>query len=168
MNFDLLFVKYYDRLLFQLSMLLNDDRDLAEDMLHDVFLKMRKELAKDKDFDNEAGFVKWLQRVVKNHFIDYWRRKNRKHILKMASISPLLYVPDQTPTIEQEIVLKEAAAAAAKAVDQLRPNWQQVYKMYAVDGLKFTTIAEKTGRSIGAVLGEMRYARIKLKKELYN
>lgn len=50
------------------------DRSLAEDIVHDVFLKVHERFRQLRDRDKVSG---WMFRIAKNAVIDHFRRKTR-------------------------------------------------------------------------------------------
>ncbi len=70
--FDELYLRYSKRMLGYYIRMLNFDKDLAEDALQDLFLKIAE--APEK-FDNTRSFKTWIFSVASNSCKNYYRRK---------------------------------------------------------------------------------------------
>lgn len=70
--FDELYLRYSKRLLGYYIRMLNFDKDLAEDALQDLFLKIAE--APEK-FDNTRSFKTWIFSVASNSCKNYYRHK---------------------------------------------------------------------------------------------
>jgi RNA polymerase sigma-70 factor (ECF subfamily) len=90
-------IEQYQHRLFRYLVHLTGDRQLAEDLFQDTWLRV---LEKGKSYDGRSEFAPWLLRLARNLTIDHFRRH------KMLSLDELsdpereapLQVPDQRPT----------------------------------------------------------------------
>jgi len=74
-SFEVIFDKYSDKLFRYLFFNFWFDKSTAEDVLQEVFIKLRSKLDK---FDTKQNFENWLYRFVHNFVIDRFRT-NEKH-----------------------------------------------------------------------------------------
>lgn len=72
MAFDELYERYSRRLMIYFTRMLNFDRDLAEDALQDLFLKIAEHPDK---FDRSRSFKTWIFSVASNTCKNYYRHK---------------------------------------------------------------------------------------------
>lgn len=70
--FDELYARYSRRLMAYFSRMLNFDRELAEDALQDLFLKIAEHPEK---FDRSRSFKTWIFSVASNTCKNYYRHK---------------------------------------------------------------------------------------------
>ncbi|PBQ33298.1 RNA polymerase subunit sigma-70 [Sphingobacteriaceae bacterium] len=72
MAFDELYERYSRRLMIYFTRMLNFDKDLAEDALQDLFLKIAEHPEK---FDRSRSFKTWIFSVASNTCKNYYRHK---------------------------------------------------------------------------------------------
>lgn len=154
--FHSLFTQFYSSLCsFALKYI--DDRDAAEDIVQECFLKY---WAKREDFDNPYKLKSFLYLVVRNSCLNYIR-DNRKQAGT---------VPDEDRLISEEFLIEltveeEAYRILYQAIEGLPPQMKAVI-YHALDGLKNSEIAEKMQISEHAVHASKKKAYKKLRENL--
>ena len=147
---------------FIFSKVLN--RDIAEDIFQDTFIKVIKTLK--KGFYNEEGkFLPWIMRIAHNLVIDHFRRNNR--IPKFESNNDydiFQNLSDSSPNAEKSIIKDQVSSDLQVLVEELPSDQKDVVIMRLYRDMSFKEIAENTGVSINTALGRMRYAIINLRK----
>ena len=151
-NAEEVYSQYRSRLLAFIQQRVGD-RDLAEDVLHDVFVKIvgREECSKDP-----AKMPAWLYQVTRNAIIDRFR-SHRPH--------------EELP---QEIEANaEALTAEARLAGFLRPMIDTLPKIYRdsiisseLDGMPLKQIAQRERVSVSAVKSRVQRGRRMLKTML--
>ena len=126
----------------------------AEDLTHDVFLKLFAALA---TLDDQADLAGWLYRVTSNLAL---RRLGRERSL-VGRLRLLVQPPPATAT-DQLVERREETAAAVAAINTLPPNERVVLLMVLVDGTSQTEVAHSLGMSKGNVSKLMARGRAKL------
>lgn len=142
------------------------DRDLAEDILQDTFIKAIHTL-KGGRYNEEGKFAPWITRIAHNLSIDHFRKAQRypHHTLEeRGNIENNLDFSESS--IEKEKINKDNIERLQALIDRLPENQKEVLKMRHYAGMSFKDIAETTGVSINTALGRMRYALINLKKDI--
>ena len=142
------------------------DRDLAEDILQDTFIKAIHTL-KSGRYNEEGKFAPWIVRIAHNLSIDHFRKAKRypHHTLEeRGNITNSLDFSEDS--IEKDKITADNINKLRSLVDQLPENQKEVLRMRHYAGMSFKDIAETTGVSINTALGRMRYALINLKKEM--
>ena len=135
---------------------LTGDRAVAEDVLHDTFLKM---LTAESPGPPEE-MRRWLFRVARNLAIDRMRRTGRQRGIEGVDFSG-----DATdPSAEAQA--NEEAARVRAALAGLPEAQREVLVLRHAGDLKFREIAEITGAPIGTVLGRARNALRRLAAQL--
>ena len=162
-SFEALMQKHKNKIYaFILSKIRN--RDLAEDIFQDTFIKVINSLQKGKY--NEVGkFLPWVMRIANNLVIDYFRKSK-----KMRTIAPtdnfdiFDILQDGEKNIEDNLVNNQIHKDLRKLIEHLPEDQKEVLKMRYYAELSFKEISESTGVSINTALGRMRYALINLRK----
>jgi RNA polymerase sigma-70 factor, ECF subfamily len=115
------------------------DRDVAEDVTSDVFYKA---LANLKRFEwRGVPFGAWLLRIAANAITDRGKRGDRE----LSFADP----PETGASVEMEQI--EDGARLFRLVDELPEDQKQVVIMRFAEQKSIREIAEKLGRSEGAV-----------------
>ena len=141
------------------------DRDLADDILQETFIKVVRVIDEGRYVDS-GKFLSWVLRIAHNQVIDYFRQqKQQKQITEAdAGYDVLGTLRFAEPTIEDRMVSEQIAADLRALVEELPAEQREVVKMRYYANLTFKEIAEQTDVSVNTALGRMRYALINLRR----
>ena len=140
------------------------NRELAEDIFQDTFIKVINTLKSD-NYKEEGKFLQWVMRIANNLKIDYYRKVQRMPVFESNSDFNIFDVLNGTdPSIEQKIITEQIYSDVKNLVQYLPEEQREVLEMRIYDDVSFKDIAELTGVSINTALGRMRYALINLRK----
>ena len=147
---------------FIFSKVLN--RDIAEDIFQDTFIKVIKTLK--RGFYNEEGkFLPWIMRIAHNLVIDHFRRNNRIPKFENNNEYDIFQnLSDSSLNAEKSIIKNQVSNDLQLLVEELPDDQKDVIIMRLYRDMSFKEIAENTGVSINTALGRMRYAIINLRK----
>lgn len=140
------------------------NRDLANDVFQDVFVKIIKTFRSGR-YNEEGKFLNWALRISHNLVIDHFRKQKR-----IPTISPnddfdiFTIVKDSSEDVETGMIREQIEKDLHRLILQLPPEQLEVLKLRHFSGLSFKDIAEQTDVSINTALGRMRYALINLRK----
>ena len=140
------------------------DRDAAEDVFQDTFIKVIRTLELG-NYNEQGKFLPWVMRIAHNLVIDYFRKNNRMPKFKNKGdfdIFSVLY--DLDPNVEHQIVDSQITEHLRNLLNRLPDEQQIVIKMRIYQDMSFKEISENTGVSINTALGRMRYGLINLRK----
>jgi RNA polymerase sigma-70 factor, ECF subfamily len=126
------------------------DRDLAEEVVQDVFARAWRHAG---DYDpNRASVRTWLYSIARNRVVDARRR---------AAVRPGMAggMEPESPaeldrTLEQAVLRWQVAAALAR----LSPEHREVIRLAHYGGLTLREIAERKGIPLGTVKSRTSYA----------
>jgi RNA polymerase sigma-70 factor (ECF subfamily) len=140
------------------------DRDVANDIFQDTFIKVIKTL-KSNSYNEEGKFLPWVMRIAHNLIIDYFR-KNKKMPLhrETEEFSIFSIMTDDTLTIENQLIANQVELDIRKLIEELPDDQKEVLIMRMYKDMSFKEISEITGVSINTSLGRMRYALMNLRK----
>ena len=157
------------RVVFAVIMRIAGDRDVAEEILQEVFLRAWQQA---HAFDETRGTVRfWLYRIAHNLTLNELRRRRRRPQVERRPPSADTEGDDYAASVEAE---QDPAADAwcavrdaglAHALDQLPPVQRAVLLLYA-EGFSQSEIAEKLGEPLGTVKSRMRRALCRLREAL--
>jgi len=140
------------------------DRDTAEDIFQDTFIKVIKTL-KSGVYNEEGKFLPWVMRISHNLVIDFFRKNNRiPTIENNDQYDVFKFISDTTPNVEMTLFQDQIISDLQKLVQELPEDQKEVLVMRLYRDMSFKEIAENTNVSINTALGRMRYAIINLRK----
>ena len=140
------------------------DRDIAEDIFQDTFIKVIKTLRKGA-YQEEGKFLPWVMRISHNLVIDHFRKKNRIPIFESKDEFDIFQIiGDDVPNIEINMIDNQVVEDIQKLIAKLSIDQRDVLTMRLYKDMSFKEIAETSGVSINTALGRMRYAVINIRK----
>lgn len=158
-------VDRYQNKVYSYIMMLVKDKQLADDIFQDTFLKIIRTI-KAGAYKEEGKFIQFAMRISHNLIIDYFRKSKR---LPMVDPTKEDYdMLDNTritdPSIEEQIVTEQIYDDLRKMIEYLPDEQREVLNMRMYADMSFKEIADATNVSINTALGRMRYALINLRK----
>lgn len=162
-------VKQYDRQVFRIAQHITQNREDAEDVVQDAFLKAYEKL---DQFQGNSKFYTWLVRIAVNESL---MRLRRRRTGKMVSIDEDVEtdegsmprdLADWSPDPEQLYGQSELADILRKTIQGLPPGFRIVFVLRDVEGLSTEETAETLGLSVPAVKSRLLRARLQLRERL--
>jgi RNA polymerase sigma factor (sigma-70 family) len=146
----------YRRELFTIGIALVGDKDLAEDCLHDVFVRLAESAGRIRIASNLKAY---LASCMVNRARDQTRREAKR------AHSPVEHLDccASAPSPPQQLVNDEQAAALLDAIGQLPCEQREVFVLHAQAGLSFRDIAVTQGVPLRTTHSRYRYAIEKLR-----
>lgn len=141
------------------------DRDLADDIFQETFVKVIKTLKKGT-YSDEGRFLSWVMRIAHNLIVDHFRRKQRmpKYESHDAQKDIFYRVSEPSQNIEDTLIDFQIKEDLHTLMQELPENQLEVLRMRLYQDMSFKEIAERTNVSINTSLGRMRYGLINLRK----
>jgi RNA polymerase sigma-70 factor (ECF subfamily) len=152
-----LIVKHYAQDLYWVIRPIVKTHENADDVLQNTFIKVYKNLP---GFRFESKLFSWLYRIAVNESLSYIK----KHLQKQAGEfdENLLNLLKADPYYSgDEISLK-----LEKAILELPPKQQEIFRLKYFNNMKFSEIAALTGTSEGSLKAGYHWAVKKIKKNL--
>lgn len=142
------------------------DKDLANDIFQDTFIKVIKTLKRGK-YNEEGKFLPWVMRIAHNLIIDHFRKNKRMPRFDHPGEFEIFDIlEDDQLNAEKSIVKDQKENDLKLLIEELPADQCEVLKMRIYQDLSFKEIAYKTDVSINTALGRMRYALINLRKKI--
>ena len=141
------------------------DRDVAEDIFQETFIKAVRVIDEGRYTDN-GKFLSWILRIAHNQVIDHFRaqRQSKAVTESEAGYDVLGTLRFAERTVEDSMVSDQIERDVRTLVELLPAEQREVVMLRYFSGLSFKDIAEQTEVSINTALGRMRYALINLRK----
>lgn len=151
----LLYEEFYGSML-GVCMRYSNNSDHAEDMVHDGFIKVFRNIKKYKPGTSLAA---WIRRIMVNTSIDYYRKQTRRRTEDIGEARSVQF--DGT-----DAVSKCSEKEILSAIQQLSPAYRTVFNMYVIEGFAHKEIAEKLDITESTSRSNLVKARGKLKDYL--
>jgi len=159
-----LLINKYESQVFSFILSKTRNRDLADDIFQDTFIKVVRSLKTGK-YNDEGKFLPWIIRIANNLFIDYCRKKKRQSFFSGTEDFDIFdVIKDESKNVEEKLVISQIHSDIKKIVEELPEEQKEVLKMRYYGEMSFKDIANQTNVSINTALGRMRYALINLRK----
>lgn len=140
------------------------DRELADDLFQDVFIKIIDTLRKGK-YNHEGKFLQWALRISYNMCVDQFRRsKRRTKVSSTESFDIFDVLESEDPNKEDSMMRDQTYDRVRTLVDMLPAEQREVVILRHYADMSFKEIACLTDVSINTALGRMRYALINIRK----
>ncbi|TPN88664.1 RNA polymerase sigma factor [Aquimarina algicola] len=140
------------------------DRDVAEDIFQDTFIKVIRTLKNGK-YNEEGKFLPWVMRIAHNLVIDHFRKGNRMPKFEdNGEFSIFSVISDGNLNAERRLIKDQVEEDLRNLIQELPEDQKEVLIMRMYKDMSFKEISDKTGVSINTALGRMRYALINLRK----
>ena len=165
-------IRRYERPIFALLFRMVRDRELAEDLSQETFIKALNAI---ESYRPEFKFSSWIFKIANNAAIDHLRRRE----LDTLSLdgSPHAETPEamQATALQigarQESPLdaveaKELGGAIEVAIGRLRPEYRACILLRHVEGRAYEEIAEMLDLPLGTVKTYIHRARNELRQAL--
>jgi len=150
-------VDRYAKTIYNLALNFFANREDAEDITQDVFLKVYNNIDK---FREEKSFKSWLVRISTNHCIDHWRKTKRS--ARRIELSDDLIKTDHTP--EDKAVKNGDVTNLRNKISILDPDLRLLLIMRDIQEHSYQEIADTLNLPLGTVKSRINRARVKLAK----
>lgn len=162
-------VRRYQNKIFRLALHITQNREDAEDVLQETFLKAFEHL---DQFQGNSKFYTWVVRIAVNQaLMKLRRRKNDKSVSMDETIDTgedtmirEIAAWDEDP--EQRLSREELGGILDKAVESLDAPYRSVFVLRDIEELSTEETAEALGLSIPAVKSRLLRARLQLREKL--
>jgi RNA polymerase sigma-70 factor (ECF subfamily) len=165
-------VRRYERPVFSLIYRMVRDRELAEDLAQETFVKALNAI---ESYRPEFKFSSWIFKIANNAAIDHLRRRELDTLSLDGSPNAetadaveatALQVSDRTETPLEELEARELGGAIEVAIGQLRPEYRACILLRHVEGRPYEEIAEMLSLPLGTVKTYIHRARNELRQAL--
>jgi len=162
-------VRRYEGKIFRLAQHVTQNREDAEDVLQETFMKAYEHL---DQFQGNSKFYTWIVRIAVNQALMKLRRRKTDRSVSL----------DETIDTGEDTVVREIAAwdedaeerysreelgkILDTAVQSLDPPYRSVFQLRDIDELSTEETAEALGLSVPAVKSRLLRARLQLREKL--
>lgn len=165
-------IRRYERPIFSLIYRMVRDRELAEDLSQETFVKALNAI---DSYRPEYKFSSWIFKIANNAAIDHLRRRELKtlsldgapHAQTADAIeATALQIGDRGETPLEELEARELGGAIEEAIGRLRPEYRSCILLRHVEGRAYEEIAQILELPLGTVKTYIHRARNELREAL--
>jgi RNA polymerase sigma-70 factor (ECF subfamily) len=162
-------VRRYDRNVFRIAQRITQNREDAEDVVQDAFLKAFQNLGQ---FQGQSKFYTWLVRIAVNEALMRLRRRRPERMVSLdeeirtEEDSMPREVADWSPNPEQLYSQAELKDILSKTIQGLPLGFRTVFVLRDMEALSTEETAEALNLSIPAVKSRLLRARLQLRERL--
>ncbi len=150
-----LYTLFADKM-FGLCIYYTNNRTEADDILHEGFMKVFKNIDK---FKNLGAFEGWMRRIFINTALEKFRKKRLLYpITDINEYKEECYKDDIISNISSKEIMSIVA--------QLSPKYKLVFNLFAIEGYTHKEIANLLGISEGTSKSNLARARVILQKKI--
>jgi RNA polymerase sigma-70 factor, ECF subfamily len=158
----------YERKIFRLGMNITQNREDAEDVMQDAFLKSFQNLDR---FQGDSRFYTWLVRIAVNEALMKLRKRRPNQVSLDEPIdgeedSFFREIEDWGPSPEQRFAQTELNEILNQVIGELEPIFRVVFILRDVEHISTEETARILGISEAAVKSRLLRARLKLRLRL--
>ena len=165
-------IKRYERPVFSLVFRMVRDRELAEDLTQDTFIKVLSHLDR---YRTDFKFSSWLFKIANNVAIDHLRRRQLDtvsidgslHAMTAGAVEASRFdISDGSESALDEMEARELGSAIEQAIASLRPEYRSCILLRHVEGRSYEEIASTLDLPLGTVKTYIHRARHELRRAL--
>jgi RNA polymerase sigma factor (sigma-70 family) len=146
---------------YRLAYRLTGNMHDAEDLAHDVFIRVFRSLPSYQP----GTFEGWLHRITTNVFLDKMRRKQRIRFDALSD-DAAARLPSREVGPEQSYTDTHFDHDVQRALDALTPDFRAVVVLCDIEGLSYEEIATTLGIKLGTVRSRIHRGRSQLREAL--
>jgi RNA polymerase sigma-70 factor (ECF subfamily) len=158
----------YERKIFRLAQNITQNKEDAEDVMQEAFLKSYQHLG---EFQGNSRFYTWLVRIAVNQALMKLRKRRPNQVsldeeVDTGEDTMPREVEDWGPSPEERYKQSELGGILSSTIAELEPPFRIVFQLRDIEELSTEETAEALGLSIPAVKSRLLRARLKLRQKL--
>jgi RNA polymerase sigma-70 factor (ECF subfamily) len=112
----------------------------AEDITIETFSKAFEKL---ESYNSDYQFNTWLISIAKNLYVDYLRKKKVQQFVDLDDEEKMKFfeVIDDSPTLEDQLIIEQNLANLLIYIKQLKPHYQEVIQLRYFQEMSYNDIA---------------------------
>jgi RNA polymerase sigma-70 factor (ECF subfamily) len=165
-------IRRYERPVFTLVYRMIHDREMAEDLAQETFIKVLNHIDR---YQPEFKLSSWLFKIAHNVAIDYLRKRKLPTVSMSGSPNAVTAdeigassfdVDSKQESALEEMESKELGSAIEQAIGKLRPEYRSCILLRHVEGRSYEEIAATLDLPLGTVKTYIHRARHQLREAL--
>ena len=173
LDFNQLVKKHYKNI-YNKAYSLTSHREDAEDLTQETFLRAFRFF---DSYDPKVPFEAWLNKIMRNAWIDEYRKSAKYRNPKITIISldakiitedgeMYIDVADNSTNPEPLAERDEFVESVYKAINELKPEFREVLILADIQNKSYEAIAEITNTNVGTVRSRIHRARNEIREKV--
>lgn len=139
------------------------DRDTAQELLQDGFIKVFDKLEK---YDNSGSFEAWVKRIIVNTCIDNYRKEKRNLLMYEEDDAAFKEIDDSLSNFGDAEMEGINSQIILQAISELSPAYRTVFNLFVIENYSHKEIAETLDISEGTSKSNLAKAKLNLQRTL--
>lgn len=161
-------VELYQEKLYHMAYRMLNNRQEAEDVVQDTFLRVYNNLER---YDDTMKFSTWIYRIATNLCIDRLRKRKPIYSLDAESseyegLDGYSMIPSDNRTPESELLLSETQRIIHQAIDTLPPKYKTVMILRYIHELSLQEVGDILDMPVTTIKTRVHRGREFLRKKL--
>ena len=158
-------VKKYEKMIYNLAMTKLRNRETAEDITQECFLRAYKML---RSYRTDSAFSTWIYRICQNLIIDYYRKNKNFKTYSLTTNDDdgeekVQDIADSSEEPLEAIVRQEKVEKVRELINSLPDDLREVIILRDIKDYSYKEIADMLDLEIGTVKSRLSRSREKLK-----
>ena len=140
----------YARVMYNLCLIYENDRDNAKDILQEAFIKIFRNI---NSFDRKGSLKSWMKKIITNTAIDHYRKNyNESQLIPIESIvDPVSNEESIASILNTNDIISQ--------VSRLPRGARMIFQLYAIEGYSHKEIADLLNISEGTSKSQINRAK---------
>jgi RNA polymerase sigma-70 factor (ECF subfamily) len=154
-------VRDHSARVYRLAYRLTGNQHDAEDLTHDVFVRVFRSLQTYRP----GTFEGWLHRITTNLFLDRARRRQRIRFDALSE-DAAARIRSTTPGPEEAFAASHLDDDVQRALDALAPQFRAAVVLSDIEGFTYEEVSQTLGIKLGTVRSRIHRGRSQLRQAL--
>jgi len=155
--FDVIYRTYHPKMVRMCANIIKEDRESAEDLVHDAFVMAFVSLGSLKD---NRKFNEWLTSIMRNVALKHIEQRDRVRVLPISDVEDDVLSGASSP--ESDLNHKELLGL----ISQLPEGYRKILRLYVIEGFSHKEIADMLGIEPHSSSSQLSRAKRLLKRML--
>ncbi len=155
----LLFERYNKRI-FNFLAQLSNDRDVADDLTQNVFLRM---IRYRNSFRNDSRFTPWIYQIARNVYSDHYQMAKKKH----APAVDIEHVSDMIPDESESAVIEEKEVLLHRSMALLTEEQRELLILTRFQNMRYEEVAQIMDTTVANIKVKVHRAIGKLREHYF-
>ena len=162
-------VSRYQRRVYAVVYNMTSNKEDAEDLVQEVFVKAHKSLPK---FQGKSSFYTWIYRIAVNRTINFVKKRKKRQAWSLDDVDggierdPAYVELSSKGGPRRDFSISELQEKLNRALQTLSEKHRAVVVLHDIEGVPHDEIGKMLGCSSGTVRSRLFYARQRLQVEL--
>lgn len=156
-------IDWYGTQIYSLAFQIVRDRDDAQDIAQEVFLRLHASL---HTFNGQNRFTTWLYRLTTNMAIDFLRKHRKKMVYSLNEPDLASLPADSALRPDVQMEMKETREILTSLLGKLSPSQRKIFVLRDMRDFTTDETADILGCGVATVRVHLAQARLRIRRAL--